>query len=120
MGGRQISRKTVLRNTLIAAYMYFADEKETLLGLSGDVRFDNPKLQRLRENILEYYERDRDSRGIIFCRTRAMTVALERWMKETDNLRCLNPKRLVATNAPTDKGGISSSFQSFSHWYRFY
>jgi ATP-dependent RNA helicase DDX58 len=46
-----------------------------------------------------------DSRGIVFVKTREMTVALVNWMIETEELKELNPHNLVGTNAPSQKAG---------------
>ena len=46
-----------------------------------------------------------DSRGIVFCKTRELTMALEHWMGEDPHLKILNPKHLTGANAKIDKGG---------------
>ena len=89
-------------------YLRSPEREDALKKISKDVRYSNPKLESLREDIMKAYEEDKNSCGIIFCKTRAITLALERWMRETNDLESLNPKRLVAANAPTEKGGIVS------------
>ena len=69
---------------------------------------DNPKLQKLREMILKAYERNpENSRGIIFVRTRELAKAVCSWMKETDDLKVLNPIQFLGQNPHADKGGKS-------------
>ena len=55
---------------------------------------------------MKYFEENEDSRGIVFVKTRELTVALMNWMKETDNLKELNPHNLVGSNAPSQKAGM--------------
>lgn len=67
---------------------------------------ENPKLKYLKNEILNYFRDNEDSRGIVFVKTREMTVALLNWMKETAELNKLNPHNLVGSNAPSQKAGM--------------
>ena len=59
---------------------------------------ENPKLIKLKNLILQYYNADENSKGILFSTTRESTVALESWIQECEELKCiLTPKRLVGT-----------------------
>ena len=59
---------------------------------------ENPRLRVLKDLIHENYKQDKNSKGILFSTTRESTIALESWIQECDDLKCvLNPKRLVGT-----------------------
>jgi len=77
--------------------------------MSEDPKYENPKLNHLKRIICEEYRKAPDSRGIIFCKTREMTVALVNWMFDTPELKKLNPHNLVGSNAPSNKAGIYAS-----------
>ena len=83
----------------------FKEQKDYLQQVSQDPNNENPKLNYLKDLILEFYNKAPDSRCIIFCKTREMTLALMNWMKETDGLKELNPHNLVGTNAPANQAG---------------
>jgi len=85
-----------------------ADERDHLTEISRDPLNENPKLNFIKELILKYCREDKDSCGIVFVKTREMTVALMNWMKETEDLRELNPHNLVGSNAPSQKAGLSA------------
>jgi len=85
----------------------FADDKDRLTAISMDPSCENPKLNELKENILKHFRENKDSCGIVFAKTREMTVALMNWMNETDELKELNPHNLVGSNAPSQKSGMS-------------
>ena len=86
-------------------YVRLAEKKDHLLEISLDHQYDNPKLNYLRDAVMEYYKENPDSRGIVFVKTREMTAALVNWMKDTAGLRELNPQNLVGSNAPSQKAG---------------
>lgn len=65
----------------------------------------NPKLEALKDIILKLYTEKPDSRVIVFIKTRESVQAIGNWMKETDDLRCLNPVICVGTEASGEKGG---------------
>ena len=78
-----------------------------LVAVSEDPRYENPKLNILKNIILDRYEEKPDSCGIIFCKTREMTVALVNWMKEDGpELNRLRPHNITGSNAPQHKAGI--------------
>jgi len=80
-------------------------EKDQLKAISADSNNENPKLNFLKNVILSYFEENEESRGIVFVKTREMTVALMNWMQETPELNALNPHNLVGSNAPSQKAG---------------
>ena len=58
----------------------------------------NPKLKKVRELLLRSNEDDGNSRGILFTKTRESTLALEAWIKETEELReQIRAARIVGT-----------------------
>ena len=81
------------------------EKKNYLIEVSENPRYENPKLKYLQAEITKHYKKKPDSRGIVFCKTREMTVALVNWMKDTPELRELKPHNLVGTNAPANKAG---------------
>ena len=77
-----------------------------LVAMSEDPRYENPKLNILKNIILDRYEEKPDSLGIIFCKTREMTVALVNWMKEdVPELNRLHPHSITGMNASGHKTG---------------
>jgi len=89
----------------VICYFTVADEKARLTVISEDTSYANPKLENLKQLIIESFRENIDSCGIVFVMTREMTVALTNWMKDTDGLKELNPHNLVGTNAPSQKAG---------------
>jgi len=87
-------------------YSIIADAKDHLTAISADPRYENPKLNYLKKIIVKYFQKNKDSCGIVFVKTREMTVALMNWMKETDELKELKPHNLVGSNAPSQKAGM--------------
>ena len=74
----------------------------------------NPKLDKLREMITKAYrENFENSRGIVFVKTRDLSKAIQSWMKETPELRDLNPIVFLGTNSASVKGGLSIIILSF-------
>lgn len=84
------------------------DKYENLRAAAGDKKYDNPKLEKMKHMISDYYKENSDSRCIIFCKTREMATALVNWMNETPELQPLNPTKLVGTNAPANREGMTS------------
>jgi len=78
--------------------------------ISVDPKNDNPKLRRLEAKILEFYEENRGSLGIVFCKTREMTAALMNWMRESTTLAWLNPHNLVGKKGASGKEGRDHEF----------
>ena len=52
-------------------------------------------------------EKFKNSRGIVFVKTRDLATAIVSWMTETPELKKLNPIKFVGQNESADKGGIS-------------
>jgi len=92
-----------------------ADEEVHLQTISKEPACENPKLNYLKKIIIKYFRENPDSRGIVFVKTREMTVALMNWMQETDGLKELNPHNVVGSNAPSQKAGTFTRRAKTSH-----
>lgn len=71
----------------------------------------NPKLEKMKELVLDVLGRNEDARGIVFVKTRELARALIRWMNETDELKFLNAVEFVGQGAPAAQGGMTKSEQ---------
>ncbi|XP_060069486.1 antiviral innate immune response receptor RIG-I-like [Ylistrum balloti] len=71
----------------------------------------NPKLNKLKDMLIEAYKKKEDSRGIIFVKTRDLVKAIESWMKDDRELRKLNPVKFVGAQASVEKGGMTKNEQ---------
>jgi ATP-dependent RNA helicase DDX58 len=80
--------------------------REELIEISNNPRYDNPKLKKLNEVILNKYKNNPDMRAIIFCKTREMTMALKNSIEESSELAGLSPYHLVGANASAERGGM--------------
>ena len=71
-----------------------------------DPKHKNPKLESLRQMIVDYFKENPDSRVIVFAKTRELVKAIESFMKETEELRILNPIQFVGVQANKEMGGL--------------
>uniref|UniRef100_V9KJL0 RNA helicase n=1 Tax=Callorhinchus milii TaxID=7868 RepID=V9KJL0_CALMI len=94
--------KTILDGTDRFLLQVFKDNREELRHLASDARFENPKLRKLEETLLERFETS-NSRGIVFTKTRQSTHALVDWIRSCRLLMAAGIKAEVLTGA-----GISS------------
>ncbi|XP_073927062.1 interferon-induced helicase C domain-containing protein 1 [Castor canadensis] len=63
----------------------FFENKKMLKKLAEDPKYENEKLTKLRNTILEQYTKTEESaRGIIFTKTRQSTYALSQWIAENE------------------------------------
>jgi len=76
-------------------------------GFSRSAACENPKLQRLQERILSFYAESENAQGIVFCKTREMSVALMKWMKDSPSLAMLSPHNITGSSSTTAKHGQS-------------
>ncbi|XP_035673076.1 antiviral innate immune response receptor RIG-I-like [Branchiostoma floridae] len=90
---------------------HFTEAKERLQECAADPKYSNPKLDQLKYMILQAYAETPDSRCLLFCKTRALTIALLTWMQEDQALRKLNPGRLVGAGASESTGGMTQNQQ---------
>ncbi|CAH1258806.1 DDX58 [Branchiostoma lanceolatum] len=90
---------------------HFIEARGKLKEYAADPKYSNPKLDQLKYLILKAYEEKSDSRCLLFCKTRALTIALLTWMKEDPALCKLNPGRLVGAGASESTGGMTQNQQ---------
>ncbi|XP_078588696.1 antiviral innate immune response receptor RIG-I-like [Branchiostoma floridae x Branchiostoma japonicum] len=90
---------------------HFIEAKGYLQEYAADPKYSNPKLDELKNMILQAYAEKPDSRCLLFCKTRALTIALLTWMQEDPDLRKLNPGRLVGAGASESTGGMTQNQQ---------
>lgn len=53
----------------------------------------------------DYFKENPDARVIVFVKTRELVKAIETYMKETEELRILNPIQFVGVQANKESGG---------------
>lgn len=85
----------------------FDKTKPTLEKLIDDPKHRNPKLMALRRMIGDYFKENPDARVIVFVKTRELVKAIETYMKETEELRILNPIQFVGVQANKESGGMT-------------
>lgn len=84
---------------------WIAETQSTLEKLIDDPKHRNPKLMALRRMIGDYFKENPDARVIVFVKTRELVKAIETYMKETEELRILNPIQFVGVQANKERGG---------------
>ncbi|XP_045686738.1 interferon-induced helicase C domain-containing protein 1 isoform X2 [Phyllostomus hastatus] len=62
----------------------FMDNKHMLKKMAENPEYENEKLTKLRNTILEQYTRTVEARGIIFTKTRQSAYALSQWINENE------------------------------------
>ncbi|XP_036996299.2 interferon-induced helicase C domain-containing protein 1 isoform X2 [Artibeus jamaicensis] len=62
----------------------FMDNKHMLKKLAENPKYENEKLTKLRNTIMEQYTRTVEARGIIFTKTRQSAYALSQWINENE------------------------------------
>ncbi|KAI8514011.1 ATP-dependent RNA helicase ddx58 [Branchiostoma belcheri] len=90
---------------------HFTEARGELQEYAADSKYSNPKLDQLKYMILQAYAEKPDSRCLLFCKTRALTIALLTWMQEDEALRKLNPGRLVGAGARESTEGMTQNQQ---------
>ena len=99
----------------INEFIIFTAKETELKIISSDPLNENPKLKELQDQILSYYKDNKDSLGIVFCKTRDMVQSLCDWMKETPELTWLNPNIAMGTGKSSNmKGGGQFIYTCFS------
>ncbi|XP_075681774.1 antiviral innate immune response receptor RIG-I isoform X2 [Rhinoderma darwinii] len=83
----------------------FEAELPMLTEISNDN--ENPKLDDLQFILCESYQENPETRTLLFVNTRALVVALKKWIHETPELSFLNPEILIGRNRRHDKIGMS-------------
>ncbi|XP_056375512.1 antiviral innate immune response receptor RIG-I [Hyla sarda] len=83
----------------------FEDALPFLIDVSKDN--ENPKLDELQFILRESYQNNPETRTLLFVNTRALVLALKKWIDETPELRFLRPEILIGRNRRHDKLGMS-------------
>ena len=84
----------------------FPDVRPTIQRLARDEVLPNPKLVRLRQVLTKaFQEKGPTSRAIVFVKTRASSIALKDWMRDTDDMKILQPERFTGAGAREEEGG---------------
>lgn len=73
-------------------------------------------IEKLKSVLISEYKKNFDSRTIIFVKTRELTVALENYMKEDEDLKQLHPCRLVSINVSSQSAGNLCSYFYSNHF----
>ncbi|XP_023931940.1 probable ATP-dependent RNA helicase DHX58 isoform X2 [Lingula anatina] len=107
------SKRSTRRNVEIDNWLQrlFQEKESQLDAIAVSDAYQNPKLAELEGMLRKAYEEKPDSRGIVFCKTRALTENLRCWMLETESLKALNPQCLVGTNAAVERRGMTPNQQ---------
>ncbi|XP_072435571.1 interferon-induced helicase C domain-containing protein 1 isoform X2 [Chiloscyllium punctatum] len=77
----------------------FNERQKNLQILAGKIENENGKLTKLRTTILQEFSRKRNSRGIIFTKTRQNAHALHEWIEENEKFKELGIKAHYLTGA---------------------
>ena len=74
------------------------ENKVELRLLAKEAQYENPKLARLQRTLVEQFQ-DRDSRGILFSKTREGTRCLHDWVLANPELQRANIHAAILTGA---------------------
>ncbi|XP_061873733.1 ATP-dependent RNA helicase DHX58 [Colius striatus] len=77
----------------------FEENREKLQALSGDQRYENPRLSKLEEILREHFQPLGISRGIVFTKTRQCAHSLLGWLQDTGALCGQHVRAAVLTGA---------------------
>ncbi|XP_078408403.1 interferon-induced helicase C domain-containing protein 1 [Cetorhinus maximus] len=77
----------------------FNAQQKKLQILAGNPQYENGKLTKLRTTILQEFTKKRNSRGIIFTKTRQNAHALQEWIEENEKFRDVGIKAHYLTGA---------------------
>ncbi|XP_048249285.1 antiviral innate immune response receptor RIG-I-like [Haliotis rufescens] len=105
------SSSVVMDETDLKLKEQFEKLKPVLLDAARSPNCVNPKLTSLCRMIMEAFDIQRESRCMVFVKTRDLAVALKCWMEEDPNLSYLKPGMFTGQNASADKGGMTRNEQ---------
>lgn len=88
----------LLQSQFLATYC-LSENKEDLLALAKDTRYENPKLDKLQQVLQNQFRADSGSRGIVFVRTRQGAHSLFQWVQDNVDLQQQGIKAAVLTGA---------------------
>ncbi|XP_041057704.1 interferon-induced helicase C domain-containing protein 1 isoform X2 [Carcharodon carcharias] len=77
----------------------FNAQQKKLQILAGNPQYENGKLTKLRTTILQEFTKKRNSRGIIFTKTRQNAHALHEWIEENEKFKDVGIKAHYLTGA---------------------
>ncbi|NXI48139.1 DHX58 helicase, partial [Galbula dea] len=77
----------------------FEENRTILQALTGDQRYENPRLGKLEEILQEHFQPQGTSRGIIFTTTRQSAHSLLSWLQDTAKLHGQHIRAAVLTGA---------------------
>uniref|UniRef100_UPI00398F3DE4 interferon-induced helicase C domain-containing protein 1 n=1 Tax=Pristiophorus japonicus TaxID=55135 RepID=UPI00398F3DE4 len=77
----------------------FNEKQAKLHILAGKPQYENGKLTKLRTTILQEFTKKRNSRGIIFTKTRQNAHALQEWIEENEKFKDVGIKAHYLTGA---------------------
>ncbi|XP_067891339.1 interferon-induced helicase C domain-containing protein 1 isoform X2 [Heterodontus francisci] len=77
----------------------FNEQQTKLQILAGKPQYENGKLTKLRTTILQEFTKKRNSRGIIFTKTRQNAHALHEWIEENEKFKDVGIKAHYLTGA---------------------
>ncbi|XP_033098903.1 probable ATP-dependent RNA helicase DDX58 [Anneissia japonica] len=89
-------------------FRFFTEREEELKQIVEDPENRNPLLDKLGSTMRSAYDMKPDSCGILFTKTRSSTEALKAWIKETPELKHLNPGILIGGGG---SGGMTQTQQ---------
>ncbi|XP_062908403.1 interferon-induced helicase C domain-containing protein 1 [Mobula hypostoma] len=84
----------------------FNDQQAKLQNLAGMPQYENGNLTKLRTSILQEFTKNRNSRGIVFTKTRQNAHALHEWIEENEKFKDVGIKAHYLTGA-----GSNSQFK---------
>ncbi|XP_074018804.1 ATP-dependent RNA helicase DHX58 [Numenius arquata] len=77
----------------------FEENRMSLQALTGDRRYENPRLGKLEEILREHFQPPGASRGIVFTKTRQSAHSLISWLQDTATLCGQHVRAAVLTGA---------------------
>lgn len=92
--------------------LVYLENRVELMQLASDAVNENPKLDRLQRTLLDQFQ-NKDSRGIIFAKTREITRCLYDWVRTNPELRRAKIRSANLVGAGT---GATHMTQVGSRW----
>ncbi|KAJ8251259.1 hypothetical protein GJAV_G00219050 [Gymnothorax javanicus] len=95
----ELSKRSGLDDTDRFLFSLFRENKARLQDLAANLRFENPKLEQLKKTLLEQFEGQNASRGILFSKTRVSTRCLFDWISGNYLMQDAGIKAAILTGA---------------------
>nr|XP_057905769.1 probable ATP-dependent RNA helicase DHX58 [Doryrhamphus excisus] len=110
-----IRMTTLIDSTDDFLFQLFQENQDLLEALARDLRYENPKLDRLEATLLRLFRPSADSRGILFSKTRRSTSCLMDWVLTNASLREAGIKPAILTGtASMTQNEQGNAIQMFS------